>query len=163
MWNRIKNWIEIRIGLDDLVRTQLKEYSVPRNINIFYTLGVVALAAYIIQAVTGFFLLVYYIPHPDHAFRSVQGIMTVVPYGWLFRMVHIVGSNLMVAVVFLHLFSVFFMGSYKKPRNDMGCGWLNVTRSSHILSQWLSASMESAKLLGDNHCHFYANSFPLCR
>ncbi len=116
MWNRIKNWLEIRIGLDELIRTQLREYRVPGNINIFYTLGVVALAAYIIQAVTGFFLLVYYIPHSDHAFKSVQGIMTTVPYGWLFRMMHVVGSNLMVAVVFLHLFSVFFMGSYKKPR-----------------------------------------------
>jgi ubiquinol-cytochrome c reductase cytochrome b subunit len=68
------------------------------------------------SAVSGFFLLVFYIPHSDHAFKSVQDIMNRVPYGWLFRMVHVVGSNLMVAVVFLHLFSVFFMGSYKKPR-----------------------------------------------
>jgi ubiquinol-cytochrome c reductase cytochrome b subunit len=29
---------------------------------------------------------------------------------------HVVGSNLMVAVVFLHLTSVAFLGSYKKPR-----------------------------------------------
>ena len=43
-------------------------------------------------------------------------IMNQVPYGWLFRLMHVVGSNLMVAVVFLHLLSVFFLGSYKKPR-----------------------------------------------
>lgn len=116
MWKKIKDWLEIRVRLEDLIRTQLKEYRVPKNINFFYTLGFVALAAYIIQAVSGFFLLVFYIPHSDHAFRSVQDIMNKVPYGWLFRMVHVVGSNLMVAVVFLHLFSVFFMGAYKKPR-----------------------------------------------
>ena len=116
MFGRIRKWLEMRIGLDELVRTQLTEYMVPRNISIFYTLGFVALAAFISQIVTGFFLLIYYVPHSDYAFRSVQGIMSRVPYGWLFRQMHAVGSNLMVAVVFLHMLSVFFMGSYKKPR-----------------------------------------------
>ena len=116
MFGKIKNWIEIRIGLDELIKTQLTGYMVPRNINIFYTLGFVALAAFISQVVTGFFLLIYYVPDSEHAFRSVQEIMSSVPYGWLFRKMHAVGSNLMVAVTILHMLSVFFMGSYKKPR-----------------------------------------------
>jgi ubiquinol-cytochrome c reductase cytochrome b subunit len=116
MFGKIRNWLEIRIGLDELIKTQLTEYMIPRNINIFYTLGFVALAAFISQVITGFFLLIYYVPHSDYAFRSVQDIMNKVPYGWLFRMMHAIGSNLMVAVVILHMLSVFFMGSYKKPR-----------------------------------------------
>lgn len=124
MWQRIKEGLEIRIGLEDL-NTKLRSYRVPRNTNIFYTLGGVALVAFIIQAVSGFFLLVYYVPHPEHAFRSVQYIMTTAPFGWLFRLMHVVGSNLMVAVIFLHMFSVFFMGSYKKPRElTWIAGWL---------------------------------------
>jgi ubiquinol-cytochrome c reductase cytochrome b subunit len=116
MLKDIKNWIEVRIGLDELVRTQLTEYMVPRNINIFYTLGFVALAAFVVQVITGFFLLIYYVPHPDQAFKSVQDIMMNVPYGWLFRLMHMVGSNLIVAAVGCHMLSVFFMNSYKKPR-----------------------------------------------
>jgi ubiquinol-cytochrome c reductase cytochrome b subunit len=116
MWKKIKDWLEVRIGLDELVRSQLTGYNVPANINYFYSLGFVALFAFVIQALSGFFLLIYYIPHSDKAFRSVQDIMTVVPYGWLFRLIHVVGSNLMMAVVILHIASVFFMGSYKKPR-----------------------------------------------
>jgi ubiquinol-cytochrome c reductase cytochrome b subunit len=116
LFGKLRNWLEIRIGLEDLIKTQLTEYMVPGNINIFYTLGFVALAAFLSQVITGFFLLIYYVPHSDYAFRSVQDIMNRVPYGWLFRMMHSVGSNLMVAVVFLHMLSVFFMGSYKKPR-----------------------------------------------
>ena len=116
MLKKIKDWIEVRIGLDELVRTQLREYRVPKNVNIFYTLGFVAVVAYMIQALTGFFLLVYYVPHSEHAFRSVQDIMTKVPYGWLFRQMHVVGGNLMVIVLILHLLAVLFMGSYKKPR-----------------------------------------------
>ena len=116
MWKNIKNWIEVRIGLDELVRTQLTEYLVPKNINIFYTLGFVALAGFVVQVLTGFLLLTYYVPQPDHAFRSVQNIMVNVPYGWLFRLMHVVGSNLIVIAVGCHLLSVFFMNSYKKPR-----------------------------------------------
>ncbi|MDO8784933.1 MAG: cytochrome bc complex cytochrome b subunit, partial [Syntrophales bacterium] len=91
MWKRIENWIEVRIGLDELVRKQLREFRLPENVNIFYTLGFVALVACIIQALTGFLLIVYYGPHSEHAFRSVQDIMTKVPYGWLFRQMHVVG------------------------------------------------------------------------
>ena len=94
MWTKIRNWFEVRIGLDEIVRTQLREYRVPKNINVFYTLGFVAVVAYMIQALTGFFLLVYYVPQSEHAFRSVQEIMTTVPYGWLFRQMHVVGSQL---------------------------------------------------------------------
>ncbi len=116
MFKNIRDWLEIRIGLEDLIKTQFKEFRVPKDINIFHTLGFAAIVAYMVQAVSGIFLLIYYVPHPEHAFKSVQGIMSDVPYGWLFRQMHVVGSNLMVAVIFLHLFLVFFMGSYKKPR-----------------------------------------------
>jgi ubiquinol-cytochrome c reductase cytochrome b subunit len=112
----LQKWLEIRIGLDELIRSQLTEYRVPKNINLLYTLGMVAFAAFVVQILTGIILLIYYIPQEDYAFKSVQLIMTQVPYGWLFRLIHVVGSNLMVAVVLLHMTSVFFYGSYKKPR-----------------------------------------------
>lgn len=108
--------MEIRIGMQELVQTQLTEYRVPKNINLFYTLGFVALVFFVLQVVTGFFLLFYYIPFSETAFRSVQDIMSRVPYGWLVRQMHVVGSTLMFVCVFLHFIAVFFMGVYKKPR-----------------------------------------------
>jgi ubiquinol-cytochrome c reductase cytochrome b subunit len=116
MIQRLREWLEIRIGLDELIRSQLTEYRIPKNLNLVYTLGMVAFAAFMLQVATGILLLVYYIPQEEHAFKSVQTIMNLAPYGWLFRLMHVVGSNLMVAVVFLHMTSVFFLGSYKKPR-----------------------------------------------
>ena len=116
MWEKIKKGIEVRTGLGELIKKKQHEYQVPKDTNIFYTLGIIALVAYMIQAVTGYFLLIYYIPHSDHAFRSIQDIMNTVPFGWLIRMVHIVVSSLMVIIILLHLISLFIMGSYKKPR-----------------------------------------------
>jgi ubiquinol-cytochrome c reductase cytochrome b subunit len=116
MVNAIRKWLEIRIGLDEIIKSQLTAYMIPRNINIFYTLGFVALAAFVMQIITGIVLLIYYVPHSDYAFRSIQDIMNKVPYGWLFRQMHLVGSNLMVGTIILHMLSVFIMGGYKKPR-----------------------------------------------
>ena len=116
MIQKMREWLEIRIGLDELIHSQLTEYRVPKNINIFYTLGMVAFAAFLIQVLTGILLIFYYIPDDKDAFESVSFIMNHVPYGWLFRLIHVVGSNLMVAVVLLHMGSVFFLGAYKKPR-----------------------------------------------
>ncbi len=116
MLQQLREWLEIRIGLDELIRSQLTEYRVPKNINLFYTLGMVAFTAFVFQVLTGILLLFYYIPDEKGAFQSIQLIMNQVPYGWLFRLMHVVGSNLMVAAVILHLGSVFFLGAYKKPR-----------------------------------------------
>jgi ubiquinol-cytochrome c reductase cytochrome b subunit len=116
MWKNIKEGFDTRFGLKSLFESRIRGYSIPAGTNIFYTLGLVALFAYMMQAVTGYFLLMYYIPHTEYAFDSTQIIMNVVPYGWLVRMVHIVASNLMLVVLMLHLISIFIMGSYKKPR-----------------------------------------------
>lgn len=116
MRQKIREWLEIRIGLEELLRSQFTGYKVPKNINIFYTLGIVAFVAYLIQSITGIFLLLYYVPHEEHAFKSIQLIMNTAPYGWLFRLMHVVGSNLIVAVVLFHMLSVFFLAAYKKPR-----------------------------------------------
>lgn len=116
MWQKIREGLNLRIGFSNLVDSSLKEHRVPGDTNIFYTIGIVTLVAYFTMAITGYFLLMYYVPHTDHAFSSVQNIMTNISYGWLIRMIHIVASNLMVALVFIHLISIFFMGNYKKPR-----------------------------------------------
>jgi ubiquinol-cytochrome c reductase cytochrome b subunit len=47
MIQKMREWLEIRIGLDELIRSQLTDYRVPKNINIFYTLGMVAFAAFL--------------------------------------------------------------------------------------------------------------------
>lgn len=116
MWEKIKNGLDERIGLSELLDVQFNQRKVPSDTNVFYAMGIVTMVAYVIQAITGYFLLIYYIPHSEHAFGSIQDIMTVIPYGWFIRMVHIVAANLMVALLFIHVISNFFMGSYKKPR-----------------------------------------------
>lgn len=116
MWDKIIGWLEVRIGISDLVKARLDSCRVPKNVSVLQTLGCVTLAAFAIQVLTGFCLLLYYAPNAEQAFASVQFIMQDVPYGWLFRMMHMAGSTLLLLLVTIHMLSTFAMGSYKKPR-----------------------------------------------
>ncbi len=112
----LRKWLDIRTGLAEPARTSAAGHRVPRDLVLaFYTLRMVAFVAIVVQIITGIVLLFYYVPQHQYAFKSVQVIMDQVPYGWLFRLIHVVGSNLLVTVVLLHLTTAFFLGSYKKP------------------------------------------------
>lgn len=111
-----KTWFNERFGIDDLVSSKFRLFPVPKDAGFMSTLGAVALVAFLIQVLTGILLIMYYVPHPDHAFTSVQIITNEVPFGWLFRLMHVAGANLLIIVLFVHLAHVFWKASYKKPR-----------------------------------------------
>ncbi|MBL0224199.1 MAG: cytochrome bc complex cytochrome b subunit [Geobacteraceae bacterium] len=113
---KLYKWIDVRIGAGEIVEKELTGYLLPRNINAWYSLGSVLLFIFALQVVSGILLLIYYVPDADKAFKSVTYIMNDVPFGWLIRMCHAVGSNMMVLVLLLHMLSVLCMGSYKSPR-----------------------------------------------
>jgi ubiquinol-cytochrome c reductase cytochrome b subunit len=116
LFNRLITWLDVRIGAKEIVQKELTGYLLPRNINSWYSMGSILLVALALQVLTGILLLVYYVPDADKAFASVSHIMNDVPYGWLIRMCHATGSNMMVLALLSHMLSVLFMGSYKSPR-----------------------------------------------
>ncbi|HEX8960565.1 MAG TPA: cytochrome bc complex cytochrome b subunit [Geobacteraceae bacterium] len=122
MFRKTYDWLEVRLGLRELAEKNLTGYLLPRNINFWYSMGSILLFIFALQVATGILLLVYYVPEADKAFDSVKAIMNSVPFGWLIRMCHAVGSNMMVLVLFCHMLSVLFMGSYKSPRE---LNWLS--------------------------------------
>ena len=119
---QLTDWIDVRLGTRAIVAKELTGYLLPRNINTWYSMGSILLFIFALQVVTGILLLIYYIPDADKAFKSITMIMNEVPFGWLIRMCHAVGSNMMVLILLFHMLSVLFMGSYKKPRE---LNWLS--------------------------------------
>jgi len=113
---KIVDWLDLRLGIRDLLEQNLTKYLLPRNINIWYTLGAVLLTLFVLQFATGILLLIHYVPDSAEAFRSVNRIMNEVPFGWLIRYLHVVGSNVIVIALLLHMLSVLFMKSYYRPR-----------------------------------------------
>lgn len=114
MANKAYTWIDERMGLTAIYNTVL-DRNVPK-VNWWYTLGSASLFLFVMQGVTGIFLMIYYVPSPENAYNSIQFIMNDVSYGWLIRGIHHWGATLMVLVVFAHMLRTFFFGAYKFPR-----------------------------------------------
>ncbi len=113
---RIIDWVDERVNLSDL-RHFIAEKGVPIHAQeIWYYLGGITLFLFLVQVASGILLLLYYRPSADEAFESVQFIVTQVEFGWLIRNIHSWSANLLILAVFGHLFSVFFLKAYRKPR-----------------------------------------------
>jgi ubiquinol-cytochrome c reductase cytochrome b subunit len=109
-------WIEKRLPLRELIESQLTGYYAPKNFNLWYYFGVLALVVLVSQFATGIVLAMFYKPGEATAFASVEYIMREVPWGWLIRYVHSTGASAFFVVVYLHMFRALLYGSYKGPR-----------------------------------------------
>src|SRR4051812_7934569 len=109
------DWLEERSGLVGGVRYFLFR-KVPADTNWMQTLGSATLTAFIVQAVTGVILAMFYQPTPSGAYSSIQHITDEVTLGWLVRGMHKWGASCFIILMFLHMGRVFLFGAYKYPR-----------------------------------------------
>ncbi|MBA2614210.1 MAG: cytochrome b N-terminal domain-containing protein [Actinobacteria bacterium] len=117
------DWLEERSGLIGGLRYFLFR-KVPAETNWFHTLGSATLTAFIVQAVTGVILAMYYKPsaelNPETgkpiAYESIETITNDLTLGWLVRGMHRWGASVFIILLFLHMGRVFLFGAYKYPR-----------------------------------------------
>ena len=112
----IQHWLDERLGLGAIGALARKKTVPLHRHTVWYYFGGMTLFLFATQVVTGILLLLYYRPSAETAFESVQFIMTDVQFGWLIRSIHSWSANLMIAVLFIHMFSVYFMKAYRSPR-----------------------------------------------
>ena len=116
MYDQTYNWLNERAGLDEVLQF-LRHKEVPVfKASICYYFGGLSLFLFGVQVLTGILLLLYYRPGANTSFESLQLITSQVHFGWLVREIHSWSANLMIFAVFLHMFSVFFLKAYRKPR-----------------------------------------------
>jgi len=109
-------WIDDRFPLSKLWYDQWGRYYAPKNFNIWYIFGSLAMLVLVLQIVTGIFLTMHYKPDANLAFGSVEYIMREVPWGWLVRYMHSTGASAFFIIVYLHMTRALMYGSYRKPR-----------------------------------------------
>jgi ubiquinol-cytochrome c reductase cytochrome b subunit len=112
----LKAWFYKRFPIEELLRDQLTGYYAPKNFNIWYFFGSLALVVLVLQLATGIFLTMFYKPGELTSFGSVEYIMREVSWGWLIRYLHSTGASVFFIVVYLHMFRSLLYGSYKAPR-----------------------------------------------
>ncbi len=109
------DWLEERSGLIGGIRYFLFR-KVPGDTNWMQTLGSATLTAFLVQAITGVILAMYYKPDPQNAYSSIQHITNDLTLGWLVRGMHKWGASVFIILLFFHMARVFLFGAYKYPR-----------------------------------------------
>jgi cytochrome b6 len=111
--------------------------------------GVLTLFFFLVQAISGILLSLYYQPSIETAYRSVSRIVGEVPFGWFVRSVHIWSSHLLILSALVHLSSKYFLRSY---RNSHWSAW----SSGVLLVLILSAFAFTGHLLPWDVTGYYA-------
>lgn len=81
-----------------------------------FKLGMITTIFFIIEIITGLFLMLYYTPAPVISYDNMLRILSNVPLGQFVRDIHRLAAEGMVIAVWLHMGRTFLTGSYKKPR-----------------------------------------------
>ena len=115
MAGKLYEWLDARLNLKSLGHTLLDE-AIPGGASWIYVFGSATLFIFCLQATTGMFLALYYVPSPDSAYDTVQYIQHEVPFGWFVRGLHHWGASAVMVAVGLHLLQVYLYGAYKRPR-----------------------------------------------
>ena len=117
------DWVDERTGAVRGTKWFLFR-NVPRDVSWAQTLGSAALTAFIVQALTGVVLAMYYEPSSSInpvtgkpvAYSSIELITNELTLGWLVRGMHRWGASVFIILLFLHMGRVFLFGAYKYPR-----------------------------------------------
>lgn len=111
------DWLDQRLAIKKLFKVLLTEYWMPKNMNMLWAMGIILVVMFSVLVISGIFLLMYYKPDTKLAFDSVNNvIMQQVHYGWLFRHVHAVAASVIFLIIYIHMFTGIYYGSYKKGR-----------------------------------------------
>ena len=113
---RLKNWFAERYDIAPLKKLAREKLVPVHGHDLWYYTGGVVLFLFALQFITGMLLSFYYIPHAEHAHKSIIEIVTKLNMGWFFRSLHHWGSQLAIFFLFVHLFATLLFKSYRKPR-----------------------------------------------
>lgn len=83
----------------------------------FWTIfGGLAIGCIVIQLITGFYMLWYYLPDPELAHESIKAMANTTSLGGLFRNAHRWSATLGMAFIIIHWFHVMAKRAYLPPR-----------------------------------------------
>jgi ubiquinol-cytochrome c reductase cytochrome b subunit len=115
VYDRFVDWFDIRLGFEKTMLKPIPDYT----LNPLYWLGIIMIVTFAMQAVTGIYMTMYYVPTPEEAYSSTTFIMNTVPLGQFVETLHLYTAYSMILIAFMHLVRNYFGSAHKKPRELM--------------------------------------------
>ncbi|MEN6458624.1 MAG: cytochrome b N-terminal domain-containing protein [Thermoguttaceae bacterium] len=111
----IWHWFNERTGFGDTC-VQLGNIPTPGRPSWCRTLPCAITFAFILEAITGFFLWAYYSPSTQTAWESVYYVQNHVVGGWLLRAMHHFTAHVLLAMLILYVVHNVLTGACRAPR-----------------------------------------------
>lgn len=118
MYKLISNSIFLDIIFGQ-TKSFLLRYPAPTNIGYLWNFGSLSGIFLVIQIITGLFLTMFYTPHTDAAFYSIDHIMRDINYGWFIRYIHANGASFFFFFIYVHMLRGLYYNSYQYPRTTV--------------------------------------------
>jgi quinol-cytochrome oxidoreductase complex cytochrome b subunit len=112
---KIVEWFDSQIGFTKTPLRPAPDYT----LSPLYWLGALMAISFVLQGLTGLFMLLYYVPVPDQAYSSTMFVLKQVPLGHLIETFHLYNAYAMILVAFMHLMRNYFVSAQKYPRRLM--------------------------------------------
>ncbi len=112
---KIIDWLDERTDIRSRVRGQLS-YPVPYFVNFWFCFGGFAFLFIIVQVITGFYMLFYYMPDPALTQDSIKVLCNEALFGALTRNLHRWGATFILIFLFIHTVNVIVRRAYQSPR-----------------------------------------------
>ncbi|MCC6125607.1 MAG: cytochrome b N-terminal domain-containing protein [Pirellulales bacterium] len=116
--NAILTWINDRTGIRDAWRA-FTDAPLAGGACWLRTLPAAIFLTFCVQAITGFFLWMYYSPSTQTAWESVYYLQYQVLGGWLLRAAHHFAGQATLVLAGLYLLALIFSGRYRAPRETV--------------------------------------------
>jgi ubiquinol-cytochrome c reductase cytochrome b subunit len=112
LYDKIVDWFDVRLGFSKSPLKPIPDFA----LNPIYWLGLLLALTFAMQAATGIFMLLYYVPTPTEAYASTIFIINSVPLGQLVETLHLYTAYAMILLTFMHLVRNYFGTAYKEKR-----------------------------------------------
>ncbi len=108
-------WLNERTGVGDWLG-MLREVPIAGRPSWSKALPCAVVFTFLIEAITGFFLWIYYSPSAQTAWESVYYLQHHVAGGWLVRAIHHYGAHVLLALLIVYVLQFVFTHGYRAPR-----------------------------------------------
>ena len=116
MVKKLIDWFDLRLGVRDFYEKHFA-YIIPVECLSIWTLfSGLTIGCIMIQFITGFYMIMYYIPVPELAHESIKTMCNTTTFGALFRNMHRYSATLAILFIFIHAVHIMTRRAYKSPK-----------------------------------------------
>ncbi len=111
----IIGWVDERLGIVQFYNNHVA-FELSESVTLWHFFSGLTIGCVGIQFLTGFYMVMYYVPEPLHAHQSIREMCQLSEFGALMRNMHRWSATFGALFVMLHVFHTMGRKAYRSPR-----------------------------------------------